>query len=463
MQTRLKWTFDDLVTADGHRLTAAFGAALRAIPEPAERALFEETFRTPADRVAEDALIAHFASALTTAATALALGQQSEIALSGDFRNRWIETLRSAGNAIAFACGVELLPPLTIELSSPTLKRQRLEQMQRAVSQRQTADRVEDFQRTTELLKQWDALRSTSPSIKPGQLLQQLNPANRGSMLEMLLMTSAGQRSQLWSVAGPNLAQIDFKNEAGQPKLIELPTTAGPLRSVQVINDKVLVGARNGVFIVDPANSNQTELYLDPELISDYGFSDVTFCFNGIWATHRDGGIGAKFIVAGQDRLLCAVADRLVGLTPTGPATTLLKLPSPIAAILRTDDRIILAIEDGTVAVYDEQNLEKISDTRPVGRIAGATLQPWLSSARLLLTTPDGPIYSIGLDDQLVTQYTGPQLGNRAVAASAAIVAAMSPDRQRIIFWNAWDGRRPAGEIHLANIARHRIADIAFG
>jgi hypothetical protein len=174
-------------------------------------------------------------------------------------------------------------------------------------------------------------------------------------------------------------------------------------------------------------------------------------------------GGGAKFIVAGQDRLLCAVADRLVGLTPTGPATTLLKLPSPIAAILRTDDRIILAIEDGTVAVYDEQNLEKISDTRPVGRIAGATLQPWLSSARLLLTTPDGPIYSIGLDDQLVTQYTGPQLGNRAVAASAAIVAAMSPDRQRIIFWNAWDGRRPAGEIHLANIARHRIADIAFG
>src|SRR5580692_5493204 len=205
MQTRLKWTFDDLVTADGHRLTAAFSAALRAVPEPAERALFEETFRTPADRVAENVLIAHFASALTTAATALALQQQSEIALSDDFRNRWIETLRSAGNTIAFACGVELLPPLTIELNSPTLKRQRLEQMQRAISQRQTADRVEDFQRTTELLKQWDSLRSTSPSIKPGQLLQQLNPADRGSMLEMLLMASAGQHSKLWSVAGPNL------------------------------------------------------------------------------------------------------------------------------------------------------------------------------------------------------------------------------------------------------------------
>jgi hypothetical protein len=174
-------------------------------------------------------------------------------------------------------------------------------------------------------------------------------------------------------------------------------------------------------------------------------------------------GGGAKFVLAGRDRLFCAVANRLVAVTPTGPATTLLKLPSPITAVLHTDDRIVLPTEEGTVAIHDEQTLEKISDTRPIGRIAGAALQPWLSSARLLLTTPDGPIYSIGLDDQLVTQYTGLQLGVRAVAASAATVAAMSPDRQRIIFWNAWDGRRPAGEIHLANIARHRIADITFG
>src|SRR5580658_8903454 len=106
MQTRLKWTFDDLVTADGHRLTAAFGAAVRAVPEPAERALFEETFRKPADQVGDDALIGHFASTLSAAAADLALAQQVDVALSEDFRSRWIETLRSAANAITFGCGV---------------------------------------------------------------------------------------------------------------------------------------------------------------------------------------------------------------------------------------------------------------------------------------------------------------------------------------------------------------------
>jgi hypothetical protein len=189
----------------------------------------------------------------------LALRQQAEIALSEIFEINGSKPCAQPPMRSHSPAAWNYYPPLTIEVSSPTLKRQRLEQMQRAVSQRQTADRVEDFQRTAELLKQWDSLRSSSPSITPGQLLQQLNPADRGSMLEMLLMASAGQHSQLWSVAGPNLVQIDFKNDAAQPRLIELPTTAGPLRSVQVMNDKVLVGARNGVFIIDPANSNQTE------------------------------------------------------------------------------------------------------------------------------------------------------------------------------------------------------------
>jgi len=487
MRKRAKWVFDDLVTADGHRLTVAFAAALRTVPEAAERQLFEETFGAAAESVGDDVVVAHFATGLAAAATELAARQNVESALSEDFRGRWIDALRTAANAIAFGCGVEVLPPLSVEVSSPSLRRERLEQMQRTAARRQTADRVENFQRTADLLKQWESLRSSSPSITPGKMLEQLNPADRGSMLEMLLMASAGEGTQrnLWAVAGPHLVQIDFKKDAPQPRLIDLPTTAGPLRSVQVIDERVLVGARNGVLIVDPANSDRPEVYLDPDLVSEHGFSDAVFCFDGVWAVHRDGGIvgwrsalvgrpqrairsgelggATKCLLRHHDRLLVAVGERLVSLTNSDPLTTLATLPAPIVAVLEMDERIILATEDGTVAIHHAQTLEKISDSRPVGRLSGAALLPWLSSARLLLTTPDGPIYSVGLDDQLVMQYAGPQLGARAVAASAATVAAMSADRQRIIFWNAWDGRRPAGEIHLANIARHRIADIAFG
>src|SRR5271170_2331572 len=107
MRKRAKWVFDDLVTADGHRLTVAFAAALRTVPEAAERQLFEETFGAAAESVGDDVVVAHFATGLAAAATELAARQNVESALSEDFRGRWIDALRTAANAIAFGCGVE--------------------------------------------------------------------------------------------------------------------------------------------------------------------------------------------------------------------------------------------------------------------------------------------------------------------------------------------------------------------
>jgi hypothetical protein len=48
------------------------------------------------------------------------------------------------------------------------------------------------------------------------------------------------------------------------------------------------------------------------------------------------------------------------------------------------------------------------------------------------------------------------------VAGSQTLVAAASPDRQRIILWNSWEGRQPAAEIFITSIARHRITDLAL-
>jgi hypothetical protein len=103
-----------------------------------------------------------------------------------------------------------------------------------------------------------------------------------------------------------------------------------------------------------------------------------------------------------------------------------------------------------------------LSDTRPAGKLSGAAIMPWLSSSRILLSTSDGPICCVGLDDQLTTQFTAPYVGFRAVTGSAGKVAAMTPDRQRVVLWNSWDGRRPCGEIFLTGLTRHRVADISF-
>lgn len=485
---RLRWSFGDLVTLDGHRITAAFVCSLKILPEPAERKLFEETFLHGNAAISTADILNHFTPALRSAAAGVAQGSDAEPLLADDFRSTWIQALRAAGNATAFACGIELLAPFAVEITSPSLQQERLEQMQRTVAERKAADRVGHFQRAAELLQQWDALRASSPSLTPGNLIEQMNPSDRGAMLDTLLIASAKQTAQpdLWAVAGPYLVRIDLQGDSPQPQLLPLPPTAGPLRSVRHANGRVLVGARTGVFVIDPASPNDPQTYLDPHLSSEHGFTRVTFGPGGVWACHRDGGIVGwtrgqfdrptralratelggppRNLMPGRDasQLLFTVGARLLAIDPVGGVTTLANMPSPIAAALSCDDRLILASEDGTVAIIDARTFEKLSDTRPTSELTAASLMPWLSSSRILLTTADGPMFCIGIDDALVTQYTSPHVGVRAPAGSAAKVAALSPDRQRIVLWNAWDTRRPAGEIYLTGLTKHRAADIAF-
>jgi hypothetical protein len=149
-------------------------------------------------------------------------------------------------------------------------------------------------------------------------------------------------------------------------------------------------------------------------------------------------------------------------LTPKLKIEPVLDTPCPIVAILQGDGQFIIACENGSLALIDSQTLEKIGDIQTTGRLSGAALLPWLSSSRLLLNRADGAIDCIGLEDQLLTQFHSGQPGMRAVTACAGKVAAMSGDRQRILLWNPWDGRKTAGEIYLTGITHHRVADLAF-
>jgi hypothetical protein len=126
------------------------------------------------------------------------------------------------------------------------------------------------------------------------------------------------------------------------------------------------------------------------------------------------------------------------------------------------EDVVQIVRADGTVDRLDATSLGRIGSDRRCGEITAAAPLPWLGTTRLLLATSDGPICCIGRDDPLVTQYVSPHRGLRAIAATNDTIAGLSADRQRIVLWKSWDGRQMAGEIHIANIARHRAADVCF-
>ena len=133
-----------------------------------------------------------------------------------------------------------------------------------------------------------------------------------------------------------------------------------------------------------------------------------------------------------------------------------------IVGLFIDGNRLVVVQDDGTVSLRDRATLAPIGQQRRSGRVTAAAMLPWLGSNRLLLATDEGPIYCVGLDDELVTTYLSSHRGLRVVSAVADLVAAVSADRQRVLLWNSWDGKKPLAELSVSATAKHRVGDIEF-
>jgi hypothetical protein len=476
-----------LTSSDDHSLEVTFTCGIAALDTHVERQMLTEAFLSDRDAVSADDVLGHFSPALRAAAARAIAKQPAEYWLNDSSRAELIETLRAAAKPVAFNCGVELLPPFELSVESPTLQREKLETMQRKLDERRAAGQVEHVQRAAEMLKQFQALRDATPGLSPGQILDRVNPADRGSMLETLLLaTSSGGERELWAVAGPNLVRINPRVEPPTTQLIPLPTHLGPLRSVQPteINgrNRLLIGAQTGVFLFDVAARDEIVEYADAEITSPLGFNSVVRMNDLIFATHAEAGLVAwrgdekqpAFAIRPQEqrpanataldeqRVIYSAGGNVFIADSDGKVLPVSNGGEAVMFIAVEDDHVLIVRATGLVEQLDRASFQRTASAKRAGDICSAGLLPWLGSTRLLLATEDGPVQCIGTDDPLVTQYASPHRGLRAVAAAADTVAGVSGDRQRLVLWKSWDGRKPFAEIHLAGIARHRVADVCF-
>jgi hypothetical protein len=371
---------------------------------------------------------------------------------------------------------------------------------------------VEHFEKAASLLKQFDALRQAAPGITPGAVLQQISPSEQGVMLQTLLLAAgkASATKQVWAVAGPSLVKVDPRVLPAKLELFALPVALGPLRSVQPAEIDgqavLLVGARSGVLVVNPEKPGDApRSFVDPEVASQMGFSRAVIWRHGVWACHGDAGIVGwdwgvmdrpkmvlrpthltgqpaasnstmtsiemnkpgsprNLAVLDENRLIFSIGERLLTLDAGGQAAALpLESRSEIIAILPDRRSVYVIREDGSITTHDPATLAVSAEERRGGKINAAALLPWLGSARILLATDEGPIQCLGTEDQLVTQYCSAHRGLRIITAAADWVIAVSADRQRLVLWNSWEGRKPAVEISVSSVAKHRVADVDLG
>jgi hypothetical protein len=530
---RVRWTFDDLVSVDGHALRATLSCSVQGLADPTERRMLQEVLLLWRSSITDETVVEHFSPALRATGKNVAAGKSVDELLSDAGRLALAEAFRAAAKPVAFACGVELFPPFHVDTESETLERQRMSSMQRTLAEQHAAGQAKHLQRSFELYQQFDSIRRSAPELSAGDVLQRVSPADQSSLLQTLLLAGAAQErerrpSDLWLVAGSSLGRVEHADETARLALTPLPQTLGPLRSVQpaeVGGSRVLlVGARRGFFLVPRDRPADAVAYADPGLDSPLGFSRVVYWpdADAFVACHGDGGIvqwsreepgrpaqaartadlrpaeaappqpmpsyaqtaGGGSILASmaggangspraagprhlqvldERRIVFGLGAELRGLGRDGPFDIPGQTGADVVAILPDERRLCVVYEDGTVCVRDRSSLQVVSRERKTGRVRAAAALPWLGEMRLLLAGDDGPVQCVGFDDPLVTQYATSHRGLRLLAGSAPLVAAVSPDRQKLILWNSWDGRKPAAEVAVSAVAKHRIADVAFG
>ena len=512
---RLRWNLDDLVTADGHKLHCSFTCSVAALDEASERRMLEEVFLGQGFAVTTDAVAAHFAPALRAAAAKVAGRHTAVEWVEGDFKQPMTDAVAQAAKGVAFSAGLEILPPYDIAFESPSFQSQKVEAMERTLAERRVAGQVEHFERASKLLKQFKELREAAPELSPADVLKQISPADQGQMLQTLLLAAGKSQSTacLWAVAGTSLIKIDGRATPATLELVAIPQSLGPLRSVQPARldgkDVLLVGARSGIIALDPQTQEAHE-YADQSIDSHQGFSRAVVWNGQIWGCHGDAGVVAwkigeltspssairpgelrgadnppplpttpspmtsmsistrtsgirNLMALDENRLVLSVGHSLTIVIATGEQTAI-AMPhgSEVSAVFVDGTRLVVVQEDGTVSLLDRLSLSPITQQRRSGRVTAAAMLPWLGSNRLLVASEEGPIYCVGLDDELVTTYLSSHRGLRVLTATADLLAAVSSDRQRVVLWNSWDGKKPLAELSVVSAAKHRVGDIEF-
>jgi hypothetical protein len=493
---RVRWELPDLTSSDGHSVRGVFRAAVRALDEPAERKMLEEVFLTGDSAVTSAEVVRYFSSALESLARRQVGTGDAQTILSDAGKSLLLSKLGEAARSVAFGCGLELLAPFELDLDSPTL-RQAQQEHRRAASQSQRLTQA------ASLFKQFQEIRQSAPDLPAEKIMQRMglaDPAEQTDLLRSLLLSAARQTqpSPLWAVAGPHLIRIEPADlESGTPPVVKIftpPSLLGPFRSVQraQIDGKVmlLLGARSGVLLIDPQSPEQAILFADPGVTSSLGFNAAAISGNKIWATHGEAGLVGwdmenptapltairpaivqeaplsprNLCRLSDERLIFSSDHRLFELTEDRAARQVDGiLNAPILAIVaQSGENLLIIHEDGELCRRDARTLAIASRTRRSGKLLAAGGLPWLGDVRLLLATEQGPVLCVGIEDELVTQYVSPHTGLRLTAASADRVAAVSGDRQRILLWPSWDGRKPPTEIHIGALAKHRVADVEF-
>lgn len=389
--------------------------------------------------------------------------------------------LTAAALTPLFAAGLELDGEPTLRVGSADWQRRRVEEAADAA-------RTASAEREGELLRRFEDIRRQNPDVPAGALLMGLPQNERADALRALLKAAgARQRSRIFAVAGDVLCEIDIAADEVIP--VELSGDLGPLRSVCAVQRKqrphLLIGARDGVYLLDPDVPETAEPFDADVEGSPFGFSNLAYDDESgvIYATHADIGLvswqidlGSRTVRGAADfkgepprqidarngQVHVAAGGRLWRLGHDGaPQPVDGASDEPVAMLVGTQRELLLVRPSGAISACSRSDGRSAQASGRGDVVSVGTSLPWLGEARLILGDSfSSSLAQVGPHDDVRTSYSSCNGPFKSLAAAADVVAAVSADRHRLICWRPWEEQALA-DLHVMSRTRSRLADVA--
>jgi hypothetical protein len=439
-------------------------------PSPADRQLLADELLRESPAIEIDSLQRLLAPTVRAAAAevigvmpaAEAIGRRGHDAVAG--------AVRRAADRVAYRCGLVVGAAVDLEMHCPAI-----------IERQRHARQIEELERSREIAARFADLQAANPGMQPGELLAIVDPAHRDATLAGVLRGAATRPQRLWIASGDQLVATVI-DQTGQPSiahLIDAPEL-GPLRSIRPIawhgQARLALGCRAGVMLLDPQSPGDRAVFRSVAQ-TDRGFNAVATDGRRVFSSHGELGLiawsvedarelhrwpaeAALGVLVIDDGAILLAERRRVRTLRGDELHLVVEFDADLISLVADNSTCYALLADGQAIAFGRSTPTRRRSWHATVTAGGAWASPL--GFRLLRATRSTGVESFGFDDAIVHHFACPAAAMRAVSGAATTVVAVSPDRQRLVVWNAGNPAQPAGEINVTAATRHRIADMAF-
>lgn len=495
-----------VTSRDGFEFKATLHLRVQIVPERMELELFRKSLCGSRNCVDAAAVGSHLESLARQALAAFARQHDASSLATTETQRSFDAVLAEHFQPIGFSTGLILAGDLRVTFQSPAFadfQRDQHTATRRAErvteeSKLRTVAAEARKQHLDDLAAILDRVQQTAKSSGGAgviDLIRTFDVSRRGELYRGLMGLSANQRSTeaILVVAGQELLWFSPGGGDKPMRRESLPSTLGPLRSIRIGqrgNQRVLLlGARNGVFVVAPEASNEPTAYSFnvPGALRG-GVNAACVVGDSLYASHSEAGLirwrlaeptatqmimtdstrGAKAVrdvqASDDGRLWFTVDSRVLGWRPdTEEALVKLHANAIIHTLLVDGRNAYAGLDSGAILHWDLCDTETANVIQSPGGDAVHSLVSLTGGGapRLLSADKRTHLTLRVLGESYHAEYRSKKPLRWAAGADDVIIA-VDDLRDSLVLWRPDIPEEPTATIGVARAYGHAIQDIAL-